>query len=83
MSLILTFLASSLGKYIIGGVGIGAAVLFGWMRAKASGAKAERDKQAAAETAAVNSAKQVQGQVDQLNSDDARKELGTWDRSKP
>lgn len=83
MSVILAFLASSLGKYIIGGVGVGAAILFGWMRAKASGAKAERDKQAAAETAAVNSAKQVQGQVDQLKPDDARKELGTWDKSKP
>lgn len=81
MSVVLAFLASSLGKYIIGGVGIGVAVLLGWLRAKASGAKAEREKQAAADAAAVNSAKQVQGQVEALKPDDARAELGTWSKS--
>jgi len=48
MSVILAFLASSLGKYIIGGLGIAAAVLAGWLRAKALGRKEQKAAQDAA-----------------------------------
>lgn len=67
--LVLALIAS-----ILGGLGFGVHQRF-------AGAKAERDKQAAAENAAVNSASQVQNQVDQLKPDDARKDLGKWSRS--
>jgi len=83
MSIILAFLSTSLGKYVLGA---GAALIaaIGWgIKQRMAGKAEERAKQAAAETAAVNSAKQVQTQVDQMKPDDARKELGTWDKSKP
>jgi len=75
MTVILGFLASSLGKYIIGGLGIAAAVLAGWLRAKALGRKEQKAAQDAADAKAVNQAKQVQASVDSMKPDDVRAEL--------
>lgn len=80
VSAILAFLSTSLGKYIVGGIGIAGAVLAGWLRAKSLGRKEEKAKQAAAEAQAVNQANQVQGQVDALKPKDARDELKEWDK---
>lgn len=48
-----------------------------------AGAKAERNKQAGEEAKARDVADQVQNDVGALPPDAARKELGTWDHSKP
>ena len=78
MTIILAFLSTSLGKYIIGGIGIAGALLAAWLRAKSLGRKEQQAAQVAADAKAVTQAKQVQTQVDSLKPDDARKELGTW-----
>lgn len=83
MSFIAAFLATSLGKYIVGGIGVAGAILVAWFRAKAVGRKEQAAKQAADDAKAVNQAKQVQTQVEALKPDDARKELKSWDPSKP
>lgn len=76
MSVIIAWFLSNptilaIGAAIIGALG------FGFQQRRA-GAKAEKAKQAAAETKAINSAKQVQDQVDAMKPDDARKELREW-----
>lgn len=65
--------------YIIAGVGVVGALLAAWFRAKSLGRKEQAAKQAAADARAVNTAKQVQTQVDTLKPEDARKELKSWD----
>lgn len=73
----MTALLLQFWPYIVGAFG----VIAGVWKVYAMGKASQKAKQAAAETAAVNSAKQVQGQVDALKPDDARKELRTWSKS--
>ena len=82
MSVIIAFLSTSLGKYVLGA---GAALIaaIGWgIKQRMAGKAAERAAQAAADTKAVKTANQVQANVDALKPDDARKELKSWDQSK-
>lgn len=58
------------------------AVAAAFIKGRLSGAKRERDKQAVAEAGARDIKDQVQNDVGALPPDAARKELGTWDRSK-
>jgi hypothetical protein len=75
MTAIIAFLFSTVGKYIIGGIGIAGALLAAWFRAKALGRKEQAAKQAAADAKAVNTAGQVRTQVEAMKPDDVRSEL--------
>ena len=55
------------------------AMLGAWMKGRLSGAKAERQKQAADAVKARDIADEVQNDVGAIPADAARKELSRWD----
>ncbi|PAP93978.1 ABC transporter permease [Mesorhizobium wenxiniae] len=79
MSAILGFFLSNPTILAIG-AGI-IAVAGAWFKGSLSGAKAERNKQAAAEAKARDIADQVDNDIGALPADAARKELGQWSKS--
>jgi hypothetical protein len=80
MSALVAFLFSNPTILAIGAGLVAAATA--WMHGRVSGAKAERTKQGVEEVKARDVSDQVQNDVGALPADAARKELGTWDRSK-
>lgn len=78
MSALLVWLFSNPTVLAVG-AGIIAAV-GAWVNGRLSGAKAERNKQAAAELKARDIADQAQNDVGALPADAARKELKSWSK---
>ncbi|MHA6686338.1 hypothetical protein [Mesorhizobium sp. A556] len=80
MTALLTLLASKAGTYIIGGVAILAAFVATYVKGRLSGAKLERDHQAASEAKARDIADQVDNDIGALPGSKAREELGKWSK---
>ena len=78
MSMIIAFI---LGNTTIMGIIAGAVAFLGWgWKQRRAGAAAERAKQAKAEAKARDIRDMVDNDMGALPPDQARKELGTWDR---
>lgn len=75
MSVLLSFLATAAGKWIVGALGVVVAILAAWLKGRLSGAKAERAKQAEQETAARDIRDQVQNDIGAMPADQIRTEL--------
>jgi hypothetical protein len=78
MTVLLGFLLSNPTVLAIG-AGI-IAVAGAWMKGRLSGAKAERNKQAAEEAKARDIADQIDNDIGELPADAVRKEAKTWAR---
>ena len=78
MSAILSLIFSNGTIIAIGAALVG--VIAAYMKGRVSGASAERNKQAAAETKARDVADQIDRDIGALHPDQRRKELGTWGR---
>jgi hypothetical protein len=81
MSVILAFLSTSLGKYVISAVTVASALLAGWLRAKALGRKEQRAAQDAADAAARTEGQKIDDAVAGRTADDNRGRLGKWSKS--
>lgn len=80
MSFLLGFLATAAGKWAIAGLGFVIALLGAWMKGRLSGAKAERDKQAADQLQAVKDRKVTDDEVNSLPTADLDSRLSKWMR---
>lgn len=80
MSFILAFLSTSLGKYIVGGIGIAGALAAAWLRAKALGRKEQAQKQAASDAKAASEAQKIDDAVAGRAPDDNRERLSRWSK---
>ena len=80
MTALLSMLAAKATPYIIGGGAILAAFVAAYVKGRLSGAKLERQKQAASEAKARDIKDQVDNDVGALPADLARKELGKWSK---
>lgn len=80
MTALLSLLAAKAAPYIIGAGAILAAFVAAYVKGRLSGAKLERQKQAASEAKARDIKDQVDNDVGALPADLARKELGKWSK---
>ena len=80
MTALLSMLAAKAAPYIIGAGAILAAFVAAYVKGRLSGAKLERQKQAASEAKARDIKDQVDNDVGALPADLARKELGKWSK---
>lgn len=81
MTALLSMLAAKAAPYIIGAGAILAAFVAAYVKGRLSGAKLERQKQAASEAKARDIKDQVDNDVGALPGGVARKELGKWSKS--
>lgn len=75
MTILLSFLATAAGKWIVGALGVVIAIIAAWLKGRLSGAKAERAKQAEQETAARDIRDEVQNDIGAMPADKVRAEL--------
>lgn len=75
MSILLAFLATTAGKWIVSLLGVAVAILASNVDGRLRGAKAERDKQAEQELAARDIRDQVQNDIGAMPADKVRAEL--------
>jgi len=80
MTALLTELAAKAAPYIIGAGAVLATLIATYVRGRLSGAKLEREKQAAEEARARDIRDQVDSDIGAMPADAARKELGKWSK---
>lgn len=78
MSVVLAFLSTSLGQWIVGVFGVIGAVIVAHFKGKRDGKALERAKQADAERRARTIADEVDNDIGALPSGQAREELRKW-----
>jgi len=81
VELVTALIESFLHSPVVIAIGVGIVAAAGaWLQGRVSGARKEREKQAADEAQARTIADQVQNDVGALPADAARQELGKWSR---
>lgn len=80
MSALFLALAGKASTYFAGAAIIIGAFVATYIKGRLSGAKRERDKQAAQEAAAIDAANEIQEDIGALPPEVARKRLGEWSR---
>jgi hypothetical protein len=82
MTVLLTFLATAAGKWIVAGLGVVVALVGSYLKGRLSGAKAERDKQAVDQLQAVKDRKDTDDAVNSLPTADLDSRLSQWMRDR-
>ncbi|HVW56006.1 MAG TPA: hypothetical protein VHC00_10020 [Rhizobiaceae bacterium] len=82
MTVLLTFLATAAGKWIVAGLGVVVALVGSYLKGRLSGAKAERDKQAVDQLQAVKDRKDTDDAVNSLPTADLDSRLSQWMKRK-
>lgn len=82
MSILLGFLATAAGKWIVGALAVVIAMLGTYLKGRLSGAKAERDKQAADQLQAVKDRKEKDDEINSLGPASLDSRLSEWLRDK-
>jgi hypothetical protein len=78
MSILLAFLATTAGKWIVSLLGVAVAILASNVDGRLRGAKAERDKQAADQLDAIKDRKEKDDEVNSLGPADVDSRLSKW-----
>lgn len=82
MTTLLAFLATAAGKWIVAALGVVVALVGTYLKGRLSGAKAERDKQAAGQLQAVKDRKDTDDAVNSLPTADLDSRLSQWMKRK-
>jgi len=82
VSFLAAFVATAAGKWIVGALAVVIAMLGAWMKGRLSGAKAERDKQAADQLQAVKNRKRTDDEVASLAPASLDIRLSKWMRER-
>lgn len=81
MSILTTIITAILSNKLVAGLGAGVIAMFGaWLAGRSKGAKAERDRQAAATLRNRETREAVENTLAARTDEEIRKRLGKWSR---